>query len=782
LSRWVSTPLLGFLALLLIVPGGVPPVAQESPAEGAAGGDAGAIAPPPAAAGHTAETLGIALAGGGALGFAHIGVLLVLEEYGISPAVVTGTSMGAVAGALYAAGYSAREILAITASIDWNQIFIDQATRRELSFEGRRDSRLVRGRVGFSEGQIILQGGASSAQLIIEVIDDLTRSVAAESDFTKYPRSLGIVAADLGSGEEVIFTSGDLKSAVRASMAVPGAFTPLFYDGRLLIDGGWVNNLPVDVARDLGAERVIAVNLSLLERDAEDLRDVPAILNQASRILRQERIEENIAMADLVISPDVEEFTPADFGRWRELVERGREAAEAAVPELLALRERTAQHVVDPFLRPEDDRQVTIAEVRIVLPDFLDVPESDEIREEFVERFGRREVNVSAVQAAVYGLYDTNRYRLVSYDLEETEDGRHDLELYLVPQPPASSELRVGFGVRTQIFENVFVRSILHADYRKPLRPRVVGERPSEIQDGPRLEVEGWLSDVGSARVGISAPIHPSARIRQRVYALSTPLLFYDDGTVESLYAHRSAGGDVGVRFQPGRQWRFDTALFGEWVWNERLSGSVQSVRDGAPRAGLAGLAQQDNLDRGVYPTRGTETRVHGRVWLTEVDLEPLVRAQADHRSYVPVGRNVVTSAHFAAGTDFDSGVDEEDLFAEGGVESLSGFYFGELRGRHVVSGEIGIRVGVFDLPLPLGRRGYLFGTAGVSRVWEGSLADALDPNHFEASRLGGSIGLGLDTVIGELSLGVGINDDLRVMSYILLGPAPTPHGEIWSW
>jgi NTE family protein len=762
--------------------GAFPPAARGD--ETAAQGDETTTTAPDTATGDdsSGDTLGLALAGGGALGFAHVGVLLVLEEYGISPAVVTGTSMGGVAGALYAVGYSPREILAITASINWNEIFIDEAVRRELSFEGRRDSRLVRGRVGFTEGQIILLGGASSAQSIIEVIDDLTRSVAVESDFSDYPRSLGIVAADLVSGEEVVFTSGDLKSAVRASMAVPGAFTPFFYDGRVLIDGGWANNLPVDIARGLGADRVIAVNLSLLEDDPEDLRDVPAILNQASRILRQEHIEANIAMADVVISPDVEGFTPADFGRWRELVERGREAAEAAVPELLALREETEQHGVDPFLRPEEDRPVTIDEVRVVLPEFLEVPEADEVQEEFTERFGRREVTVSTVQAAVYGLYDTNRYRLVSYDLEETEEGRHDLELYLVPQPPASSELRVGFGVRTQMFENVFVRSILHADYRKPLRPRAVGERPSEIQDGPRLEVEGWLSDVGSARLGISAPIHPTARVRQRLYALSTPLLFYDDGTVESQYAHRNAGGDLGIRFQPGRQWRFDTSLFGEWVWNERLSGAVRPVEDGAPRVGLATLARQDNLDRGIYPTRGTETRVYGRVWLTDSDLEPLVRVQTDHRSYVPFGDNVVTSVRVSAGTDLDSGIDEGDFFFEGGIEGVPGYYFGELRGRHVLSGEVGIRIGLFDLPLPLGRRGYLIGAAGASRVWRGALDDALEVGHFGDSRLGGNIGIGLDTVIGELSLGVAINDDLRVMSYLLLGPVSTPQGEIWSW
>ena len=171
---------------------------------------------------------------------------------------------------------------------------------------------------------MILGSGASPGQTVIELLDELLRGYGPIDSFDELPRSLAVVATDLVTGEEVVFTDGDLKNAIRASMAVPGIFDPLYYRGRFLIDGGWSNNLPVDVAIERGAERVIAVSLSLLERTASEMQDIPVVLNQASRILRQTRITENQARAELVITPDLRGFTPADFGRADELIERGR--------------------------------------------------------------------------------------------------------------------------------------------------------------------------------------------------------------------------------------------------------------------------------------------------------------------------------------------------------------------------------------------------------------------------------------------------------------------------
>jgi NTE family protein len=762
----------GGIALILVA-AAVPVVAQETqaspPPEGAAGPDA-----------DSGDTLGLVLAGGGALGFAHVGVLLVLEEYGLSPEVVVGTSMGGIVGSLYAVGYSAREILALTESIDWNGIFFDEVNRRRATFDDRRADRLSRGRLSFSDGELQLLGGASAGQSIMELLDDLLRSAGPVEDFHALPRALSVVAADLVTGEQVVFRSGDLKSAVRASMAVPGAFTPVYYDGSFLIDGGWVNNTPVDVALDDGADHVIAVDLNLLNVGPEDLQDIPAILNQSSRIVRQVSIEENLARADVVITPDLTGFTPADFGQWRELVSRGRSAALEALPELLAVRDASVQHPVSRNIRPEEDVPLRIRSVHVRVPEYLDASGSAEVVRTLESEFAGEESSVAAVQEAVYDLYDTGGFHSITYDLVPTGDGDFDVDVYPIPRDAAASELRVGAGVRTQMFENSYVRSILYADFRTGLgQPSVFG---GELDRRPSFDAEVWISDVASTRVGVSVPMAPSLRVRGRAYSLSTPIPFYDSATVEALYSRRTAGADLGLQLQPGRQWRFDITGFGEWAWIDRIQGASLLDDPATLRSGIAGLARHDNLDRGIHPTRGTETRVAGRLWWEPNDVRPLVRGEIDHRSYVPLSRSMTLEFKLAAATDLDTGLSTPDQFFEGGIERISGFYFGELSGRHALSGGLAARTRVFRLPLGVGQWAYLVAGVDAARVWSGRVTDIVTPGTFDTPRLGGKLGVSFDTVVGELSAGLAVNDDGRVMSYVLLGPTATPSGEIWSW
>lgn len=745
------------------------------------------VVPPPATPAQETDaesaspgTLGLVLAGGGALGFAHVGVLMVLEEHGISPEVVVGTSMGGIVGSLYAAGYSAREIFALTQSIDWNGIFFDEINRRQSTFDDRRADRLSRGRLSFSNGQLQLLGGASAGQSIMEVLDDLLRSAAPVEDFHDLPRSLSVVAADLVTGEEVVFRSGDVKHAVRASMAVPGAFTPVFYDDSLLIDGGWVNNTPVDVARTDGADYVIAVDLNLLNVGAEDLQDIPSILNQSSRIVRQVSIEENLARADVVIKPDLTGYTPADFGEWAILVERGRAAALEVLPELLEIKQDSADHEVSRSIRPEDDVPVEINSVRVRVPDYIDFGGGAEIERRIEEELPDGETSVEAVQHAVYGVYDTGGFYSVGYDLVPAGGNEFDLDVYLMPRDRAASELRVGAGVRTQLFESSYVRSILYADFRTALAPPAV--LGGELDRRPRFDAEAWISDVASARVGLSVPLAPSLRVRGRMYSLSTPVPFYDSSTVEALYFQRSAGTDLGVQFQPGREWRFDLTGFGEWAWVDRIQGASVLDDEGQLRLGVAALARHDNLDRGVHPTRGTETRVVGRLWWEPQVVQPRVRAEMDHRSYAPVTPSTTLEFTLSAASDLGTNIAPADQFYEGGMQRISGFYFGELAGQHAVSAGLAVRLRTIRLPLGVGQWAYVVTGVDGARVWSGNVTDIVEPAKFEVPRMGAKVGMSLDTVLGELSAGLGINDDGRVMSYLLLGPTATPSGEIWSW
>lgn len=720
------------------------------------------------------SSLGIALAGGGALGFAHIGVLQVLEEHGLSPEIVVGTSIGSIVGALYAAGYSPEEIIAITESVDWNAILLDERERSQLNYQERTFDRLYRGRLTFSEGALYLGSGASPAQAVVRLLDELLRYYAPTESFDQLPRRLAIVTTDLVTGEEVVYRRGDIKSAVRASIAVPGAFDPLFYDDRFLIDGGWTNNVPVDVAREMDASHVIAVNLDLLDLTAEEMQNITVVLNQASRILRQEQIKTNLDLADIVITPDLRGFTRADFGRAPELIARGRAAAEAQLDEILALRKIVGPRTGEPWRtpHPEVDRTVKIRSVNVRTPSFIDLLSLRGLDEELVGR----ELTVGEIQQRVYRRYEADRYRFISYDLVPTgKPGEYDIDLYPLPGPANAAELWIGVGVRTQLVESLYTRGLFHLYSRVPL-----GEggrrRP------PELRVEGWLTDVASARVGLDLPIVGGISLQPRGYVLSDPVGFYDDRTLEALYFRRRAGGELNAVFESPRLWHIQLGGFSEWRWTERQQGADLLDQDGDLVGGAQFDAHLDLLDRGVFPRRGTDTSVRSQVWWSDPTAEPLLRGELEHRFFVPLGRKTVVRFDLRGGSDFDTGVDEADRFYVGGVEDLPGFLYQERSGRHLLVAGLGTRHELFRLPFAIGDAGYLLLRGRVGRVWDDEITSFWTPGTNPEIVAGGMVGLGFGTPLGAFTLGVGVNDDLRFTTFFVLGPAPAPNGSSWRW
>ncbi len=249
------------------------------------------------------KRVGLALSGGAALGAAHVGVLEVLEENGIRPCCVAGTSAGSAVGAVYCAGMSLERIKEIALSLQWGKL-----------------GRVVLPRRGFFDGSRL-------EEYLIELIGDRT--------FDQLSIPLAVAAADILKDELVILSEGRVAPAVRASCALPGVFTPVEYEGRLLVDGGLINNLPVSAVRQMGAEYVIAVDLS--SRAAGD-RKPPAnmlemwFLSVATLVRNTHREAE---LADVVIRPDVGEFNWVDLSRIPILIERGRQAAEAMMPRIL---------------------------------------------------------------------------------------------------------------------------------------------------------------------------------------------------------------------------------------------------------------------------------------------------------------------------------------------------------------------------------------------------------------------------------------------------------------
>jgi NTE family protein len=269
---------------------------------------------PPDTASPTAPTpphrprIGLVLSGGGARGVAHIGVLKVLEEQHVPIDAIAGTSMGAVVGGLYASGLTAREIESIMTSLNWQEAFRDLPPREDLTLRRKQEDQnfLVKFPLGIRGGKVLLPKGLIQGQRLNQILRRLTLPVARITNFDELPTPFRALATDLETGDAVTLDSGDLTSAMRASMSAPGVFAPVERDGRLLVDGGISENLPVDIARAMGVDILIVVDVGSPLLTREKLNSVPVISNQMIAILIQRNSREQLEKLkaqDVLIAP-----------------------------------------------------------------------------------------------------------------------------------------------------------------------------------------------------------------------------------------------------------------------------------------------------------------------------------------------------------------------------------------------------------------------------------------------------------------------------------------------
>ena len=274
--------------------------------------------------------IGIALAGGGALGFAHIGALEVIDSLGIPIDFVAGTSMGGLVGGFVAMGYSPKEIENVVLNqINWESLFNDSPSREELPFiekETRAKEQLV---LKLANNYIPqLPEGLIYGQSILTTLLKFTTPFETIKNFNDLPIPLKVVAVDLVSGKEVVLDKGSLAYAMRSTMSIPTVFSPTDYTNKLLIDGGVVNNFPVDVVKKMGADVVIGLNLTSPSKGKDELHDLMSILNRTMDIPRFNILNKNIRLSDIYIPQNVDGFTPGDFvpEKITQLIARGKKA------------------------------------------------------------------------------------------------------------------------------------------------------------------------------------------------------------------------------------------------------------------------------------------------------------------------------------------------------------------------------------------------------------------------------------------------------------------------
>jgi len=304
--------------------------------------------------------IGLVLSGGGAKGMAHIGVLKALEKYGIYPDFIGGTSMGAIVGSLYAAGYNAEQIDSIFHRIPFDDVMRNRLSRKYLnSFKKERGKRFIMSfPFSLNKMSVQLPRGLSDSQMMFNVLAENMLPVHHISDFSKLKTPFICMSTDIVTGNQVLFNKGYLPAAVTASALLPSVYNPVDYGNKLLLDGGIVNNYPINEVRDLGSDYIIGSDVqgSILLKN--DITDMPAILDQIVSFRMYKEMPLKKAQTDLYIRPDITGIGITDFEKIDTIIARGQKATLAKLKKLSGLKRLQSKRPVQSLRYQKPDSLV----------------------------------------------------------------------------------------------------------------------------------------------------------------------------------------------------------------------------------------------------------------------------------------------------------------------------------------------------------------------------------------------------------------------------------------
>ncbi|TDQ16349.1 NTE family protein [Algoriphagus boseongensis] len=369
--------------------------------------------------------IGLVLSGGGAKGMAHVGVIRAMEKAGIRPDYVVGTSMGSVVGGLYAMGYNSEELEKIIRSIDWDLIISNRVGFETIAFEEKEYYNRYLVELPVRNGKISLPSGLIEGQMLSEVLQYYTWPARKYANFDEFPIPFRCIATDIGTGKAIVFDRGYLHDALRSSIAIPTAFTAFQLDSTVVVDGGVVNNFPVDVAKGLGADIVIGVNVSDEDFiEAEKLEGFGAILMQLAMAQSLGKTSENIALTDIYIKPELGPYGTASFGDFDAILKIGDKTGEIFYPRFKELADSLGLNSVPNGIGLEA-RPVRFSSIKVegnrIFPTSL-----------ILSKLGIKqgqEVSREELQDGINRVFGINGFYKVDYKLVPTGSDEYELDI-----------------------------------------------------------------------------------------------------------------------------------------------------------------------------------------------------------------------------------------------------------------------------------------------------------------------------------------------------------------
>jgi NTE family protein len=697
--------------------------------------------------------IGLALGGGGARGAAHVGILRALEEMHVPVDYVAGTSMGAVVGGLYASGMTTDEIEQALVTTDWRDALNDRTRYRDLSFRRKEDENryLTAFEAGLRRGRFVLPSGLRSGQKLRFLLQSYVVPVATVHDFSKLPIPFKAVAADIETGEAVILDRGDLAEAIRASMSIPGVFSPMEINGKLLVDGGVANNLPVDVVRAMGADIVIAIDVGspLLKR--EQIGSLLAVTGQVLTILTRQNTQRQIAAADIALVPPVSNFGTMAFEDAGAIVKIATEygRAQRATFERLSIpAEEFAQHLAarprrGPSARPIE--YVTVEGSRRV--------DARIIRSQVRTKPGRA-IDGEQLRRDVTRLYGLDDFQYVNVMMRE-EAGQYGLLIRLTDKPWGPTYARFGLNVIDDLEGDSSYNVVLSAT-----RTRINA-----------LGAE-WRNDLRMGRdVGITSEFYQPLDFRGRFFVAPS---FYYFQTRFSVFDARQRVAVYDVNFQGAG---LDAGIqFADWgairggIFRGRAHAGIDAGEIGLPegtinQGGFRGTLTIIRTDSPTIPRHGgslvaqylaSRTQYGAAEAYSKLDVDGLYVMSRGRQSFL---------GGLAAGSSLGTTIPLYDEFPLGGLLTLGGFAEGQLHGQKYALLRFGTftRLRTLSAQVGSGLYGGIVGEMG--NVWEKGGDIDLDDMHRSLTLI-----LAADTIVGPLLLGYGRADTSDERFYVTIG------------
>jgi NTE family protein len=700
-------------------------------------------------------TIGLVLSGGGARGAAHVGVIKVLEELNVPVDFIAGTSMGAIVGGLYASGMSADELKNTIETADWTALLSDRPPRAQRSFRRKSDDIgfLVDLELGLDKSGLIFPSGLVQGQNLELALRRFALSAISVDDFDALPIPFRAVATDIVTGEAVILDSGDLATAMRASMSAPGIFAPVRQDGRILVDGGVANNLPVQVVRDMGADILIVVDVGFPLLPEEQLGSALAITKQMLTILINARAQDQVALltsSDILISPDLGDFGSQDFQRMVEAQTLGSEKAYELRNELtnysissetyLAYRNRVelSRHAV-----PVVDQVVVENESRLS-------PRVIEAR--LTDQDGER-LDLDQLESDIANIYGFDTFERVTYDIFD------DTTLAVSATEKSWGPNYLRFGINLEDDFNGNSSYNVAARLTRTEINKKGGEFRAEVQIGesPRLFAEFYQPLDFASRWFVNPKIE---------YQRDSSVLFDNGQQIAQLGSNLAE-----LSLEGGRQ-------FGNW--GEFRVGLTRSHSDAELQIGTPGIDDggsvditsissrlaYDTIDRFAIPKSGMNISLGWSGFRESLgsdatfDLTGLLFLKAQ-----TWGDHTIVHWWDLARTSNDQ-TGAIAPFSLGGLFRLSGHAPDELRGRHMGIGRLLYYYRLGDQTLPVLDTPIYFGASiEAGNVWQNSNEIGLDNTLFA-----GSVYVVFDTLLGPLYIAYGAAEGGRQSAYLFLG------------